>query len=89
MGTVGEQTGDQDNHQREQVPNTPAFDLNDYTIIKEGEAEILMPADKNKVFYNKTQVYHFFPFVLNYYVFSWVQSVSLGFFFLGHPKFYF
>ncbi|KAL9427508.1 hypothetical protein AB3S75_029655 [Citrus x aurantiifolia] len=30
-------------------------DLNDYTIIKEGEAEILMHA-KNEVFYNKTQV---------------------------------
>ncbi|XP_044505134.1 probable tRNA (guanine(26)-N(2))-dimethyltransferase 2 isoform X2 [Mangifera indica] len=30
-------------------------DLNDYTIIKEGEAEILMYA-KNEVFYNKTQV---------------------------------
>ncbi|KAL5739265.1 hypothetical protein ACOSP7_028181 [Xanthoceras sorbifolium] len=32
-----------------------AEDLNDYTIIKEGEAEILMHA-KNEVFYNKTQV---------------------------------
>ncbi|XP_009762272.1 tRNA (guanine(26)-N(2))-dimethyltransferase 1-like isoform X1 [Nicotiana sylvestris] len=31
------------------------FDLNDYTIIKEGDAEILMHA-KNEVFYNKTQV---------------------------------
>ncbi|GKV16964.1 hypothetical protein SLEP1_g27525 [Rubroshorea leprosula] len=31
------------------------MDLNDYTIIKEGEAEILMHA-KNEVFYNKTQV---------------------------------
>ncbi|KAF5758749.1 hypothetical protein HanXRQr2_Chr16g0732891 [Helianthus annuus] len=30
------------------------FDLNDYTIIKEGEAEILMHT-KNEVFYNKTQ----------------------------------
>ncbi|EXB77658.1 putative tRNA (guanine(26)-N(2))-dimethyltransferase 2 [Morus notabilis] len=30
-------------------------DLGDYTIIKEGEAEILMHA-KNEVFYNKTQV---------------------------------
>ncbi|XP_068501932.1 tRNA (guanine(26)-N(2))-dimethyltransferase 2-like isoform X3 [Phaseolus vulgaris] len=30
-------------------------DLNDYKIIKEGEAEILMHA-KNEVFYNKTQV---------------------------------
>ncbi|KAJ7974284.1 tRNA (guanine(26)-N(2))-dimethyltransferase [Quillaja saponaria] len=32
-----------------------ATDLNDYKIIKEGEAEILMHA-KNEVFYNKTQV---------------------------------
>ncbi|XP_071735108.1 tRNA (guanine(26)-N(2))-dimethyltransferase 2-like [Rutidosis leptorrhynchoides] len=31
------------------------FDLNDYIIIKEGEAEILMHS-KNEVFYNKTQV---------------------------------
>jgi len=30
-------------------------DLNDFKIIKEGEAEILMHA-KNEVFYNKTQV---------------------------------
>ncbi|XP_039062425.1 probable tRNA (guanine(26)-N(2))-dimethyltransferase 2 [Hibiscus syriacus] len=30
-------------------------DLNDYTIIKEGEAAILMLA-KNEVFFNKTQV---------------------------------
>lgn len=35
------------------------FDLNDYTIIKEGDAEILMHA-KNEVFYNKTQVLLFF-----------------------------
>ncbi|XAR51626.1 tRNA (guanine(26)-N(2))-dimethyltransferase [Bertholletia excelsa] len=32
-----------------------SFDVNDYKIIKEGEAEILMHA-KNEVFYNKTQV---------------------------------
>ncbi|KAI9120831.1 hypothetical protein K1719_007864 [Acacia pycnantha] len=32
-----------------------AADLSDYTIIKEGEAEILMHA-KNEVFFNKTQV---------------------------------
>lgn len=35
--------------------NTTPVDLNDFTIIKEGEAEILMHA-KNEVFYNKTQV---------------------------------
>ncbi|KAG9159810.1 hypothetical protein Leryth_007817 [Lithospermum erythrorhizon] len=34
---------------------TASFDLNDYSIIKEGEAEILMHS-KNEVFYNKTQV---------------------------------
>ncbi|GFY84849.1 tRNA (guanine(26)-N(2))-dimethyltransferase [Actinidia rufa] len=34
----------------------PSSDLSDYTIIKEGEAEILMHA-KNEVFYNKTQVF--------------------------------
>lgn len=31
-------------------------DLNDYTVIKEGEAEILMH-NKNKVFFNKAQVF--------------------------------
>lgn len=34
---------------------TLSMDPNDYTIIKEGEVEILMHA-KNEVFYNKTQV---------------------------------
>lgn len=34
---------------------TASMDLNDYTIIREGEAEILMHT-KNEVFYNKTQV---------------------------------
>lgn len=52
MGTVGEQTGEQNNQQKQ-------IDLNDYTVIKEGEAEILMHA-KNEVFYNKTQVLHLF-----------------------------
>lgn len=32
-----------------------AMDLNDYKIIKEGEAEILMQPE-NEVFYNKAQV---------------------------------
>jgi hypothetical protein len=31
-------------------------DLNDYTVIKEGEAEILMHK-KNQVFFNKAQVF--------------------------------
>ncbi|CAH1443555.1 unnamed protein product [Lactuca virosa] len=43
-------TGEEENRKS----STP-FDLNDYTIIKEGEAEILMHT-KNEVFYNKTQV---------------------------------
>jgi len=42
-----------------------ASDLNDYKIIKEGEAEILMHA-KNEVFYNKTQV---MKFVFLFYIF--------------------
>lgn len=33
---------------------TMSVDLNDYAIIKEGEAEILMR--KNEVFYNPSQV---------------------------------
>lgn len=37
------------------IGETMSTDLNDYTIIKEGEAEILMHA-KNEVFFNKTQV---------------------------------
>lgn len=37
------------------APETAAFDINDYTVIKEGEAEILMHV-KNEVFYNKAQV---------------------------------
>ncbi|KAL8193455.1 hypothetical protein R6Q57_026590 [Mikania cordata] len=43
-------TGDE-----EKQESTTPFNLNDYTIIKEGEAEILMHT-KNEVFYNKTQV---------------------------------
>ncbi|XP_011099039.1 probable tRNA (guanine(26)-N(2))-dimethyltransferase 1 isoform X2 [Sesamum indicum] len=39
----------------EKHENGAPFDLNDFTVIKEGEAEILMHA-KNEVFYNKTQV---------------------------------
>ncbi|XP_059293841.1 tRNA (guanine(26)-N(2))-dimethyltransferase 1-like isoform X1 [Lycium ferocissimum] len=39
----------------EEKQNGNSFDINDYTIIKEGDAEILMHA-KNEVFYNKTQV---------------------------------
>lgn len=45
-----EEIGDEE----KQLKNT-SFDLKDYTIIKEGEAEILMHAT-NQAFYNKTQV---------------------------------
>ncbi|GMH20639.1 hypothetical protein Nepgr_022480 [Nepenthes gracilis] len=41
--------------EEKQKGKTITVDLSDYTIIKEGEAEILMHA-KNEVFYNKTQV---------------------------------
>lgn len=37
-------------------------DLNDYTVIKEGEAEILMHK-KNQVFFNKAQVSKFLFFM--------------------------
>ncbi|XP_055804081.1 tRNA (guanine(26)-N(2))-dimethyltransferase 1-like isoform X2 [Solanum dulcamara] len=39
----------------EKKQNGNSFDLNDFTIIKEGDAEILMHA-KNEVFYNNSQV---------------------------------
>ncbi|KAF5791909.1 putative tRNA (guanine(26)-N(2))-dimethyltransferase [Helianthus annuus] len=48
---TGEEASQQINNNTPQQP----FDLNDYTIIKEGEAEILMHK-KNQVFYNKAQV---------------------------------
>ena len=51
MGTV-EKAGDEE----KQRSKSMSTDLNDYTIIKEGEAEILMHS-KNEVFYNKTQVF--------------------------------
>ncbi|XP_024975103.1 probable tRNA (guanine(26)-N(2))-dimethyltransferase 1 [Cynara cardunculus var. scolymus] len=41
--------------EEEKQKSTPPSDLNDYIVIKEGEAEILMHT-KNEVFYNKTQV---------------------------------
>ncbi|KAK3032537.1 hypothetical protein RJ639_036776 [Escallonia herrerae] len=46
---------DKTGEERKQKVETVSSDPNDYTIIKEGEAEILMHA-KNEVFYNKTQV---------------------------------
>ncbi|KAK4417567.1 putative tRNA (guanine(26)-N(2))-dimethyltransferase 2 [Sesamum alatum] len=51
MGSAEERIGDEEKHENGVAP----FDLNDFTVIKEGEAEILMHA-KNEVFYNKTQV---------------------------------
>lgn len=47
----------EDKKKKEHTQNsrTMSTDLNDYKIIKEGEAEILMHA-KNEVFYNKAQV---------------------------------
>ncbi|KAL3813496.1 hypothetical protein ACJIZ3_014764 [Penstemon smallii] len=47
MGGDDEKIADEENQKN--------FDINDFTVIKEGEAEILMHA-KNEVFYNKTQV---------------------------------
>lgn len=41
----------------EKKQNGSSFDLNDFTIIKEGDAEILMHA-KNEVFYNNSQVFN-------------------------------
>lgn len=49
-------------HEKEEIGGSME-DVNDYTIIKEGEAEILMHA-KNEVFYNKTQVQKSFLFVI-------------------------
>ncbi|XP_010260696.1 PREDICTED: probable tRNA (guanine(26)-N(2))-dimethyltransferase 2 [Nelumbo nucifera] len=51
---MGDGEGGGEKHQKsnDRIIST---DPNDYTIIKEGEAEILMHA-KNQVFYNKTQV---------------------------------
>lgn len=51
MGRADEKIGDQEEHQKEMAP----IDLSNLTVIKEGEAEILMNAG-NEVFYNKSQV---------------------------------
>ncbi|KAL1809659.1 hypothetical protein ACET3Z_026649 [Daucus carota] len=47
----GEKTGEVE----KQESKGTSFDINDFTVIKEGEAEILMHT-KNAVFYNKAQV---------------------------------
>lgn len=49
-----EETGDEEKKQQE-ADKTESFNVDDFKIIKEGEAEILMHA-KNEVFYNKAQV---------------------------------
>ncbi|CAI9777439.1 unnamed protein product [Fraxinus pennsylvanica] len=54
MGSTDEKIREEENKQME-APKMVPFDLNDFTVIKEGEAEILMHA-KNEVFFNKTQV---------------------------------
>ncbi|XP_031095894.1 probable tRNA (guanine(26)-N(2))-dimethyltransferase 2 isoform X1 [Ipomoea triloba] len=56
MGGQGK-AGDEEKQQQQQLeaPKTASFDLNDFKIIKEGEAEILMHS-KNVVFFNKAQV---------------------------------
>ncbi|XP_051121016.1 probable tRNA (guanine(26)-N(2))-dimethyltransferase 2 isoform X2 [Andrographis paniculata] len=57
MAAADDKIGDVENEKRSSVvPEAAApFDINDFKIIKEGEAEILMHA-KNEVFYNKAQV---------------------------------
>lgn len=52
MAGSDEKIGDEEKHQN---GDAAPFDLNDFTVIKEGEAEILMHV-KNEVFYNRTQV---------------------------------
>ncbi|KAK6129003.1 hypothetical protein DH2020_037257 [Rehmannia glutinosa] len=54
MAGSDEKIGDEEKHHTG-APVVAPFDLNDFTVIKEGEAEILMHV-KNEVFYNKTQV---------------------------------
>ncbi|KAG8366972.1 hypothetical protein BUALT_Bualt16G0023900 [Buddleja alternifolia] len=49
MGDTDGKIGGEEKH------TVAAFDINDFVVIKEGEAEILMHA-KNEVFYNKAQV---------------------------------
>ncbi|VFQ80810.1 unnamed protein product [Cuscuta campestris] len=50
-----EKAGIEGKKQQPEAPKATSFDLDDYKIIKEGEAEILMHAN-NVVFYNKAQV---------------------------------
>lgn len=50
-------------------------DLDDYTVIKEGEAEVLMHK-KNQVFFNKAQVF-IFAFVFVHIGFELLQRFFL------------
>ncbi|KAI3462862.1 hypothetical protein Pfo_019525 [Paulownia fortunei] len=54
MGRADEKIGDEEKHLKGDHIAAP-FDLSDFTVIKEGEAEILMHA-RNEVFYNKSQI---------------------------------
>lgn len=54
MGGAGEVIVD-DGKKQNGDPAVDPFDLNDFTVIKEGKAEILMHT-KNQVFFNKAQV---------------------------------
>ena len=55
----------------QKLSKTLSTDPNDYTIIKEGDAEILMLAN-NEVFYNKTQV------LLSLHILQFLLSLSLS-----------
>lgn len=54
MGRAEGKIGDEE-ELKEGEPVAAPFDLSSFTVIKEGEAEILMLA-RNEVFYNKSQV---------------------------------
>ncbi|KAL0431789.1 UNVERIFIED_CONTAM: putative tRNA (guanine(26)-N(2))-dimethyltransferase 2 [Sesamum radiatum] len=54
MGRVHEKIGEEEKH-RKADPVAPPSDVSDFTVIREGEAEILIHPG-NEVFYNKTQV---------------------------------
>lgn len=58
MAAADEKIGEEETRQSA-VPEAAPFDINDFKIVKEGEAEILMHA-KNEVFFNKAQVFFFF-----------------------------
>ncbi|XP_057769846.1 tRNA (guanine(26)-N(2))-dimethyltransferase 2-like isoform X2 [Salvia miltiorrhiza] len=54
MSASDEKIGDEEKHHTG-APEAASSDINDYKVIKEGEAEILMRVE-NEVFYNKAQV---------------------------------